>query len=72
MENLFTSNDSSPHIPDKKKETDEPISENLFSAPDIAELAESLKPCLQDSEDIGRLPSSLYFRRPFSITYTKV
>lgn len=74
MENLFTSNDYAPHQPEKKKDkaAEEPISENLFSAPDIAELAETLKPCLQDSEDISRLPSSLYFRKPFSINFDKV
>jgi len=49
-----------------------PVTETLHSVADIAELAESLKPCLQDSGDISRNPSTLFSRRLFSINFDMV
>lgn len=71
IESLIFGNDYAPHVPEKKP-TDTaavPVTETLHSVADIAELAESLKPCLQDSGDISRNPSSLFSRRLFSINF---
>lgn len=73
MENLFGINDYTPNIPEKKsQDKDTPITETLHSAPDISELAENLKPCLQDSEDLSRNPKNLLFKKLFSINFNLV
>ena len=54
-------------IEPRPDEKDIPIEESTNSTPDIAEMAETLKPCLQDSEDINRNPKSLYFTKLFGV-----
>ena len=70
---MFTNN-YSPVVPEKKRSDAAvtPVTETLHTVADIAELAESLKPCLQDSGDINRNPSSLFNKKLFSINFDLV
>lgn len=70
---MLSTRDFAPAIPEKKAgAADKPIEETVHSSPDIAELAETLKPCLQDSEELSRNPKNLFYKKLFGINFDMV